>query len=79
MFYMGVPVVNIGTRQNDRERGPNVIDVTNDRYSIKKAIQQHLNHGHYASSRIYGQGCSGQKAAEILANVLPPTHKKLTF
>ena len=77
--YMGVPVVNIGTRQNDRERGPNVIDVTNDRYSIKKAIQQHLNHGHYASSRIYGQGCSGQKAAEILANVLPPTHKKLTF
>ena len=40
--YMGVPVVNIGTRQNDRERGPNVIDVKNDRCSIKKPYNSTL-------------------------------------
>src|SRR3990167_9276545 len=28
--YLGVPVVNIGTRQQGRERGPNVVDVPYD-------------------------------------------------
>lgn len=77
--YLGVPVVNIGSRQMDRQRGPNVIDVDNKRDAITAAIQQHLDHGHYRSSDIYGQGLSGQKAAEILVNVTPKTHKRLTY
>ena len=39
----GLPVINIGTRQNGRLRASNVLDVKHDRYEIKKAIQKVLN------------------------------------
>ena len=41
--YLGVPVVNIGTRQNKRERGNNVIDVNYDKNEIKTAILIAIN------------------------------------
>ena len=36
--YIGVPCVNIGTRQNSRERASNVIDVKYDENEINKAL-----------------------------------------
>ena len=39
--YLGVPAVNIGTRQQGRERGRNVIDVDHDRAAIAGAIREH--------------------------------------
>ncbi len=77
--YLGVPVVNIGSRQSDRERGPNVIDVDYKRDEIVQAIKKHLEHGLYESSHIYGDGMSGEKAAEILVKTTPKTHKRLTY
>ena len=41
--FLGVPAVNIGTRQSNRERGPNVVDVDYDRMSINKAINLFKN------------------------------------
>ncbi|HFC04234.1 MAG TPA: UDP-N-acetylglucosamine 2-epimerase (hydrolyzing) [Rhizobiales bacterium] len=65
--YLGVPAVNIGSRQNARERGPNVIDVAHDSEAIIAAVQQHLDHGKYAQDTLYGDGMAGEKIAEILA------------
>lgn len=65
--YLGVPVVNIGNRQNRRERGANVIDVEHDKLEIKNAIISHIEHGSYKSDQIYGQGDAGMQIANIIA------------
>lgn len=65
--YLGVPVINVGNRQNGRERGKNVIDVDYNESNIKKAIITQIEHGHYASNAIYGSGDAGLKIANLLA------------
>ncbi len=67
--YIGVPVVNIGTRQQDRERGENVIDVPYDKDNILEAIRVQVNHGPYEADPVYGDGKAGERVAEILANM----------
>lgn len=64
--YLGVPAINIGSRQANRERAVNVVDVSHDREEIKKAIETHFN-GHVPRSNIYGYGDAGLKIANILA------------
>jgi bifunctional UDP-N-acetylglucosamine 2-epimerase / N-acetylmannosamine kinase len=65
--YMGVPVVNIGTRQNRRLRGENVKDVSHQREVIYNAVLESINSEKYPSSSVYGTGDAGVKVAEILA------------
>lgn len=77
--FLGVPVVNIGTRQQDRMRGRNVIDTANDQAQIAAAISKQIAHGHYPSEHIYGDGMAGAKAADILHNLNPPTSKRITY
>lgn len=67
--YLGIPVVNIGSRQSGRERGKNVIDVNYEQSEIQAAIQQHRAHGHYNSELIYGRGDAGLTIANLLAKV----------
>lgn len=43
--FLGVPVINIGTRQNKRERGLNVIDVDYNSDQILQAVRQHTKGG----------------------------------
>lgn len=64
--YMGVPVVNIGSRQNGRDRGKNVIDVTYDSQAIKTAILDSLEKVR-EKDFTYGGGNAGEKIAEITA------------
>lgn len=77
--FLGVPVVNVGDRQRDRERGPNVIDVEHDRHAIEEAIRTQVEHGPYGSTHIYGDGDAGTRIADLLATV--PLHfaKRLTY
>lgn len=77
--YMGVPVVNIGTRQNRRERGNNVIDTTYNSKKIKEAISFWLKNGSAEPSLVYGGGDAGKKIADILADVELKFHKTITF
>lgn len=78
--YFGTPVVNIGTRQQGRQRGRNVVDVPYDRSAIRSAIERQLAHGRYESDPIYGDGTAGQRIAEILAAVKPPPiQKRITY
>jgi UDP-hydrolysing UDP-N-acetyl-D-glucosamine 2-epimerase len=77
--FLGVPVVNIGTRQNGRERGQNVLDAGYDRHMIAGAIQAHLRHGRYPSDTLYGGGQAGERIAELLAHAPLRIEKRLAY
>ena len=64
--YLGVPVVNIVTRQQGRERGPNVRDVPYDIEAIWSATIDQVNHGPYPRSGLYGRGDAGERIAEVI-------------
>jgi UDP-hydrolysing UDP-N-acetyl-D-glucosamine 2-epimerase len=77
--FLGVPAVNIGTRQIGRARGPNVIDVGYDREQIVAAIREQIKNGHYPSEPIYGDGHAGERIADILASTDYNIHKRMTY
>ncbi|MBO8230555.1 UDP-N-acetylglucosamine 2-epimerase (hydrolyzing) [Prochlorococcus marinus str. MU1404] len=77
--FLGVPVVNIGTRQNNRECAENVIHVDHNFQNIKNAINYQIKHSKYESSKIFGDGDSGKKIAKILAKAEFKIQKKLHF
>ncbi|PQJ73314.1 UDP-N-acetylglucosamine 2-epimerase [Polaribacter butkevichii] len=77
--YLGVPVVNIGTRQNRRQRGNNVVDVSYDKEGIKEAILNQIENTKISSSTIYGDGASGQKMADVLSKIPLKFHKTITY
>jgi len=77
--YLGVPVVNIGSRQGGRDRGQNVIDVEYDRVAIASAINAHLSNGKIAPDPVYGDGNAGVKIAHLLAEAPLTIEKRLTY
>lgn len=69
-----IPTVNVGTRQQGRERAGNVIDVPYDRVQIRRAIQKALFDKKYRArvKRItnpYGNGHSAEKIVHHLKKV----------
>jgi UDP-hydrolysing UDP-N-acetyl-D-glucosamine 2-epimerase len=66
--FLGVPAVNIGTRQQGRERGDNIKDVGHDRDQIAEAIKSQAASGRLPSQPIYGDGRAGERIAQILAD-----------
>lgn len=77
--FLGIPVVNIGDRQNNRERGYNVVDVDYDREKIYNAIITWGAKGKPMRSLIYGSGESGIKIANVLAKIQLSYTKSLTY
>lgn len=77
--YLGIPVVNIGSRQNGRDRGKNIIDVGYDKAAIVSAAQKQIAHGRYEPDYIYGNGNAGANIANLLATVSPRINKKITY
>jgi len=77
--YLGVPVVNIGSRQTGRDRGINVIDVDYDRKVIAEGIERHLANGRYPSDPIYGDGHAGARIAALLATEPLRIEKRLAY
>lgn len=65
--FLGVPAVNIGTRQAGRERGPNVHDVGYDRQQIVAAIREQMLRGRYPVDTYYGDGAAAARIAHVLA------------
>src|SRR3989344_4395066 len=82
-----VPVVNIGTRQQGRQRGQNVIDVGYDRNEIFDAIKKSLEDEEYKKflsgvKNPWGDGKTGLRIAKILESVnleLKLLGKKITY
>jgi UDP-hydrolysing UDP-N-acetyl-D-glucosamine 2-epimerase len=77
--YIGTPVVNIGTRQVNRERAENVIDVGFDSNTIREAIQHQLIHTKYNSSELYGSGDAGIQIIDRLAAIEIEIHKRMSY
>lgn len=77
--FLGIPVVNIGTRQLGRERGFNVIDVNPDKQEIIQAINYWSRHERPSPSYVYGKGDAGKRMAEILSTVTLRNSKILKF
>ena len=67
--YIGVPAVNVGSRQDGRVRGENVLDVPNDRQAIQEAVQTQLKKGKYKEDTVYGDGYAGVKIADTLSHI----------
>jgi len=67
--FIGTPVVNIGSRQEARERGCNVIDSPPEFTAIAMKIQEQVTRGSYESQDIYGDGYSGKRIADTLAEL----------
>jgi UDP-hydrolysing UDP-N-acetyl-D-glucosamine 2-epimerase len=77
--FLGVPVVNIGSRQNKRERGTNVIDVDYNSASIVQAVAQWLSRDKPVSDNVYGDGNAGMRIADLLATLPLRFHKTITY
>lgn len=77
--FLGIPVVNIGSRQNGRARGNNVIDVGYSREEIHAAILKFLHSGKVQPSNVYGGGDAGKKIADILSTVQLKYHKTINY
>ena len=76
--FMGIPTINIGSRQNLRERSSNVIDVSYDKDEIFRAINFQRKK-RYKKSKLYGEGLAGKKIAKILSTVNLSVKKKLYY
>jgi UDP-hydrolysing UDP-N-acetyl-D-glucosamine 2-epimerase len=77
--FLGVPAVNVGTRQLGREHDTNIIHANYDRVEILDAIKLQIKHGRYKKSHLFGTGNSGERIAEILASVKLNIQKKLSY
>jgi UDP-hydrolysing UDP-N-acetyl-D-glucosamine 2-epimerase len=68
--YIGTPVVNIGSRQNGRERGKNVIQVNYEAKNIYNALRKQVNkNSRYKQSNIYGDGNAAKKIINKLVTL----------
>ena len=74
--YFGVPVVNIGSRQNGRIRAENVIDVDYNKDPITSAIKKQIAIGKYPASKIYCKPNTAKNIVDTVARVKLYTQKK---
>lgn len=77
--YLGLPAVNVGSRQAGRDRGQNVRDVDYDRGAIAAAVESARAGGRLPSDPLYGQGGAGERIAALLAEVPLGVEKRLTY
>jgi UDP-N-acetylglucosamine 2-epimerase (non-hydrolysing)/GDP/UDP-N,N'-diacetylbacillosamine 2-epimerase (hydrolysing) len=86
--FFGVPAVNIGIRQEGRERSDNIIDVPHEKEKIVKAIEKAMFDKNFrrkiqkSTNPFVNTENGGQKIAEILTSVKINSEllqKRLTF
>jgi UDP-N-acetylglucosamine 2-epimerase len=77
--YLGVPSVNIGTRQSFREHGKNIISVDYNNLSIYSAITKQLKIKKYKPEYIFGRGDAGSKIAKVLIKINARIQKNIAY
>jgi UDP-hydrolysing UDP-N-acetyl-D-glucosamine 2-epimerase len=77
--FMGVPAVNIGSRQQWREHADNVINVPHNAEAILAAARRQIAHGRYPQSTLFGDGTAGRRIAKALAVAPLDVVKVLNF
>ncbi|MDQ5950281.1 MAG: UDP-N-acetyl-D-glucosamine 2-epimerase, UDP-hydrolyzing [Patescibacteria group bacterium] len=73
--FLGVPVVNVGKRQNGRLKAENVVSVDFDPKKIKKAIENQLKAKRFKSSQLYFAKNTSKNIADTIATVPLYTQK----
>jgi UDP-N-acetylglucosamine 2-epimerase (non-hydrolysing)/GDP/UDP-N,N'-diacetylbacillosamine 2-epimerase (hydrolysing) len=85
--FFGVPVVNIGSRQQGRERAANILDVPHNATAIYRAMEKALydeafiEQAHHCTNP-YGDGYTDARIAKLLADISLERHvlqKRLTY
>lgn len=76
--YLGIPSVNIGTRQNNREISENVINVKYSADDIVGAVKKQYNKK-FKKSYLYGDGKAGDRIAKILSICELDIKKELNY
>lgn len=77
--FLGIPAVNVGTRQNGREHGENVVHVPHSADRVERAIRRQMEKGHFARSTLFGNGTAGDRIAGILVDVEATIQKSLAY
>ncbi len=77
--FIGTPAVNVGTRQNRRVRGANVVDADHNRQEIAGAIRDRIAKGRFPSDPLYGDGKAGERIAECLAGIDVQVQKVIAY
>lgn len=77
--FLGVPAINIGSRQVGRDRGRNVVDVGYDRREIAEGIAELFRDRPRPRDMIYGDGDAGRSIADVLAGCELSIDKMLTY
>lgn len=78
-LFLGTPSVNIGTRQNGRFSGKNVIDVNYSSDEIYKAVKKQINIRQYTPKYIYGDGNASSKIVKIIENTNVSNQKLISY
>lgn len=79
---IGVPSVNIGTRQQGRCRGKNIKDVRYNKNEIIEAINKQCKVKKHEPDFIYGDGNAGKKIADLMDKLdlsKIPIQKRITY
>ena len=74
--FLGTPVINIGDRQQGRERADNVLDVEWQPEALVAALRSQVAHGKYPPSMLYGDGHAGPIIAQTIAAATPSFAKR---
>lgn len=77
--FLGVPVVNIGSRQHKRQRSNNVVDVSYDQEAIIAAVKERMSNKDITSESIYGDGSSGKRIADLIDKTPLTYHKTIMY
>ncbi len=68
--FLGIPAVNIGKRQKNREIASNVINVDYDSLKIINAIKKQFNKKNLPKNYLYGKGNSGILISQEIKKIL---------
>ena len=77
--YLGTPSVNIGTRQNGRQRAQNVMDVGYAAPEIVAAVRRQLEVREYTPDNLYGDGYAAEKIVHVLKTAPLQVQKMITY
>ena len=77
--WLGVPTVNVGSRQQGRDRGRNVLDVPHERERILGAMRAQAAAARYPVDLLYGDGHAGTRIADALAVADLDVEKRISF
>ena len=69
--FIGLPVVNLGTRQSGRQRASNVVDIQEPNTKELELKVHEQTQAKFLSSSIYGTGNAGKLSAKIISEWVP--------